>query len=163
MPPHRTQAERTRTTRAALLAAARNLFADHGYAGTGREQIVERAGVTRGALYHHFGSKEGLFREVVEQLHEEVLSAVLNAAMQSTDPREELRFGCLAFLDACLDPAFSRIVLIDAPAVLGWEEWRATDSRHSLGVIKEALRQAMEMGSMKPMPVEPLAHLLLAA
>src|SRR5438105_2439049 len=116
----RTQAERTATTRAALLAAARELFAENGFVATNREQIAERAGVTRGALYHHFGSKEQLFREVVETLESEIGARVMTAAAASGDAADQLRLGCMAFLDACLDRAVQRIVLIEAPVVLGW-------------------------------------------
>jgi hypothetical protein len=100
---------------------------------------------------------------VFEELHEEVIAAVAETAMRSSDPTEQLRVGCLVFLDACLDPAFARISLIEAPAVLGWAEWRATDSRHGLGLIKEAIGQAIATGAMAPMPIDPLAHLLMAA
>jgi AcrR family transcriptional regulator len=159
----RTQEERSRTTRAALLAAARDLFAEHGFTATGREQIAERAGVTRGALYHHFGSKERLFRAVVEQLEEELGAQVMVAAARSDDAAEQLRLGCMAFLDACLDPAVRRVVLIEAPVVLGWDQWREIDARHGLLLVTHALEAVVTSGQMAPVAVEPLAHLLLGA
>ena len=163
MTARRTQAERSASTRAALLSAARELFAEHGFAATGREQIAERAGVTRGALYHHFASKELLFRAVVEELEVELGTKVMMAAAQSTDAAEQLRLGCMAFLDACLDPAVRRVVLIEAPVVLGWEQWREIDEQHGLMLVKVALQAVIDSGQMAPVAVEPLAHLLLGA
>ena len=163
MSPRRTQAERSRTTRAALLASARRLFAEHGFARTGREQIVEQAGVTRGALYHHFDSKEGLFRAVVEELEQEVVNQVAATAMKGADAGERLRLGSLAFLDACLDPAVRRIVVLDAPSVLGWEEWREIERRYGLALVEMALQEAIDEGRLDAQPVTPLAHLLLGA
>ena len=163
MNARRTQAERSAATRAALLAAARDLFAEHGFAATGREQIAERAGVTRGALYHHFGSKELLFRAVVEELEVELGTQVMMAAATSSDAAEQLRLGCMAFLDACLDPAVRRVVLIEAPVVLGWEQWREIDAQHGLLLVTHALQAVVDTGQIAPVPVEPLAHLLLGA
>jgi AcrR family transcriptional regulator len=159
----RTQAERSATTRAALIAAARQLFAEQGYAGTGRDQIAAKAGVTRGALYHHFGSKELLFRAVVEALEVELGEKIAFAAMGGVDPAAQLRLGCMAFLDGCLDPAVRRIVLIEAPVVLGWEQWREIDAQFGLALVLHALEAVVASGQMPPVPVEPLAHLLLGA
>ena len=159
----RTQAERSRTTRSALLASGRALFAERGFAGTAREEIVERAGVTRGALHHHFGTKQDLFAAVFEQVEQELAGRIATAAMAGADPRDQLRRGCHEFLDAALDPAVQRIVLLDAPAVLGWAAWREVDARHGLGLVTEGLRAVFDAGLATPRPVEPLAHLLLAA
>jgi AcrR family transcriptional regulator len=159
----RTQAERSATTRAALLQAARELFAERGFAATGREQIAERAGVTRGALYHHFGSKEQLFRSVVELLEAEIGGHVMQAAMAGRDPADNLRLGCMAFLDACLDPAVRRVVLIEAPVVLGWDQWREIDAQYGLALVTHALQEVIDSGQMPAVDVEPLAHLLLGA
>jgi AcrR family transcriptional regulator len=161
--PRRTQAERTATTREALLRAGRELFAEHGFAGTPREDIVERAGVTRGALHHHFGRKEDLFRAVFAQLEEELCLDIANAALSGTDSMSQLRLGSEAFLDAALNPAFQRIVLVDAPAVLGWDEWRELDAHYGLGLMTAGLQLAMNDGFIEKRPVELLAHLLLAA
>jgi len=159
----RTQAERRLATRRALLEAGRELFAARGFAGAGQEEIVERAGVTRGALAHHFATKQGLFRAVVESLEGELAEHIATAAMRGHDPMGHLRLGCLAFLDAALDPAVRRIVLLDAPAVLGWQAWREIDTTYGLGLVSEALDHCMEAGLMAPRPVQPLAHILLAA
>ena len=162
-PGRRTQAERRSATRRALLDAGRALFAERGFAGAGQEEIVERAGVTRGALAHHFATKKGLFRAVVESVEIELTEHIATAAMQGDDPREHLRLGCLAFLDAALDPAVRRIVLLDAPAVLGWQAWREIDTTYGLGLVSEVLEHCMEGGLLAARPVQPLAHILLAA
>jgi AcrR family transcriptional regulator len=159
----RTQAERSSATRRALLDAGRELFAQYGFADAGQEDIVERAGVTRGALAHHFGTKQGLFHAVVESIQVELGVVVATAAMSGHDPMEQLRLGCMAFLDSALDPAVRRIVLLDAPAVLGWQAWREMDTDHGLGLVTEALEHCMEAGLVAPRPVQPLAHILLAA
>ncbi len=159
----RTQAERRETTRAALLVAARELFAAKGFAGAGREEIVERAGVTRGALYHHFASKEDLFRAVYEEVEEEVLGIIATAAMAAADPQEQLRLGALAYLDIAADPAVHRICLLDAPSVLDPDVRRQLTERFGVGVVREALAACMAAGRIDRQPVEPLAHVLLAA
>jgi AcrR family transcriptional regulator len=159
----RSQAERTAATRRALLDAGRQLFAQRGFAGAGQEEIVERAGVTRGALSHHFATKQGLFRAVVESIERELGEHVAVTAMRGDDPMDQLRLGCLAFLDAALDPAVRRIVLLDAPAVLGWQAWRELDTTYGLGLVSEALEHCMDAGLLPRRSVPPLAHILLAA
>src|SRR5918999_4564612 len=140
------QEERSEATRARLMAVARELFAKRGYAGVGTEEIVRRAKVTRGALYHHFRDKRDLFRAVHEQ-HEQELVERIGAAMQGVDdPFEVLVTGTRAFLDACMEPAMIRIALIDAPAVLGWEEWREIGARYGLGLVTAGPQGAMGAG-----------------
>jgi AcrR family transcriptional regulator len=160
--PRRTQGERRASTRAALLAAARDLFAQKGFAGAGREEIVERAGVTRGALYHHFASKEALFEAVYEAVEEDVLARVVRAAAEAQDPKEMLRLGSHAYLDVAASDEVRRICLLDAPAVLAPERRRALAERHGLGVIREALRSCMDEGRIRTQPVDTLAHVYLA-
>ncbi len=159
----RTQAQRSAATRHALLDAGRTLFAERGFAGAGQEEIVERAGVTRGALSHHFGTKRGLFLAVVEEVQGDVAGRIARAAVEEGDPMDQLRLGCLAFLDAAMDPSVGRIVLLEAPAVLGWQLWREIDAVHGLGLVTEALEHVMEAGLIERQPLQPLAHLLLAA
>ena len=159
----RSQAERSATTRQALLDAGRTLFAERGFAAAGQEEIVELAGVTRGALSHHFGTKHGLFRAVVQEVQGELAQRIAAAALQSGDPMEQLRRGCMSFLDSAMDSSVGRIVLLDAPAVLGWQTWREMDAVHGLGLVTEALEHVMEAGLVERQPVQPLAHLLLAA
>jgi AcrR family transcriptional regulator len=146
-----------------LLDAGRELFAANGFANTPREEIVERAGVTRGALHHHFGRKEDFFKAVFEDLEEDIGARIMAAAVGGADPMTQLRLGCQAFLDAALDPAVQRIVLLDAPSVLGWEGWREVEARHGLGLVTQGLREVMAAGQIDEQPVEPLAHIVLAA
>ena len=166
-PERRTQAERSAATRGALLKAARELFAQDGYAATGREAIVERAGVTRGAMYHHFADKEALFRAVFEQLEAEVMATVAAAAMAdpalAEDPLGQLRVGSLAYLDHALDPAVQRICLLDAPSVLPPAARQEVLDSYAFGLVKEVLQAAVDAGALAPQPLEPLAHVLLAA
>ena len=159
----RTHAERSASTRAALMEAARELFSSQGYAGTPREEIVARAGVTRGALQHHFRDKESLFVAVYEKVEEEVVEAVAAAAMRAgDDPLEQLREGCRAYLDAVLDPAVQRICAVDGPAVLASDVRQEITDRYALGLVRHALEMAVRTGQLEPAPVEPLAHVLLA-
>jgi len=157
------QAERSETTRAALIQAARELFARRGYAGVGTEEIVRSARVTRGALYHHFTSKEDLFRAVFEQLEADLTQRIAAVAASAEDPYRALAAGAEAFLDACLDPAVQRITLLDAPAVLGWQQWREIGARYGLGLVQGALQTAMDQGLIAQQPVTPLAHVMLGA
>jgi AcrR family transcriptional regulator len=157
------QTERSAATRARLVDAARELFAERPYADVGTEEIVRRARVTRGALYHHFADKRDLFRAVHEQLEAELVDAIAKqlAESASADPVEGLRTGVRSYLDACEDPSFARITLIDAPAVLGWVEWRRIDEEHALKLVVLGLEGAMQAGAMPRRPVLPLAHLML--
>jgi AcrR family transcriptional regulator len=150
-------------TRAALVAAARELFAERGYAAVGTEEIVQRAGVTRGALYHHFSDKQDLMRAVLHDLSRELAEASAAAALKETDQWRQIVAAIDAFLDACTDPAIQRIVMTDAPSVLGWDEWREIDTQYGLGLVKASLANAMEAGLIERQPVDPLAHLLVGA
>jgi AcrR family transcriptional regulator len=159
------QAARSEATRAKLIAAGRDLFAEHGYAGVGTEQIVKRARVTRGALYHHFADKQDLFRAVHEALEAEGMERIATALGDAApdDPIEAMRVAVSAFLDGVLDPGRARITLIDAPSVLGWAEWREIDARHALGLASAALQAAMDAGRIKRQPVGPLAGIFVGA
>lgn len=156
-------AERSEETREALIAAARALFAERGFAGVGTEEIVRAARLTRGALYHHFEGKEDLFRAVYEQVEQELVERIAAVALSASDPVEVLRIGARAFLDACDDPAVQRIALIDAPSVLGWEQWREIGLRYGFGLVQSTLDAAMDAGLIERQPVRPLAHLLLGS
>lgn len=164
MTPRTQETTETQGTRSRLLAVGRRLFAERGFAGTSTEEVVLQAGVTRGALYYHFRNKQDLFRavfaEVVAGTHDQVASAVATA---EADPGEGLVVGCVAFLDACLDPAVQRIALLDAPSVLGWEAWRDAGSQELFGLLAMGLHWAMASGQIDDQPVAPLAHILLGA
>jgi len=158
-----TKAEQADATRTALSAAARQLFTERGYAATSTTEIVERAGVTRGALYHHFAAKDELFRAVFEQLEGEVTEHVAHQALTSDDPLEQLRRGTRAYLDACIDPAVQRVVLLDGPSVLGWETWQEIEQRYGYGLVLAGVEAAIGAGLISAQPVEALAHVLFGA
>jgi len=161
----RTQAERSEATRGALIAAGRRLFAEHGYEAVSAEQIVRAAGVTRGALYHHFGGKPELLDAVYDQLEREVTERIARVVLGSEleSPLEAMRAGVGAFLEECAQPEVRQIALTDAPAVLGWERWREIAAANGLGLIEASLAAAIEAGELRPLPVRPTAHLLLGA
>ena len=161
-PPTR-KAEQSEATRAALVAIARRLFAERGYAKVGTEEIVRAAGVTRGALYHHFSGKEDLFRAVYEDVERELVEQIATGAMSAGDPFAALQAGAQAFLDACEDPGIQRIALLDAPSVLGWAQWREIGLKYGFGLVEATLEATMEAGQIARQPVKPLAHLLIGA
>jgi AcrR family transcriptional regulator len=160
-----TQLDRSAGTRAALVQAARPLFAQHGYSGVGTETIVRAAGVTRGALYHQFADKTELFAAVYEQLEEDLATRLGEriSSEGSTDPLEVMTLGAAAWLDACVEQEVQQIVLLDGPAVLGWQRWREIGLRYGLGLIEGVLTQAMEVGRIPRQPVSALAHVLVGA
>lgn len=157
-----TQAQRTEATTGALVDAARELFAQDGFAATSLDAVVARAGVTKGALYHHFDSKRSLFRAVYDREQERSAQVVAAAAGRKRDPWDAFEAGCRAFLDFTLDPGVQRITLIDAPGALGWEAMREGE-RASLLMMEEGLRRAIAAGRIPKRPVEPLAVLLFGA
>lgn len=159
----RTKAQQRDETMRALVDEGALLFAERGYAAVGLAEIVRAAGVTKGALYHHFGSKEGLFRAVLRRVQHEVADQVAAAADTEPDTWSQLTAGCRAFLTASSGPAARRIMLVDAPAVLGWNEWRAMDEAASARHLGEALEALFEDGSIPEQPVAPLVRLLSGA
>jgi AcrR family transcriptional regulator len=157
------RAERAQRTREQVLTAARELFAERGYYATGTTDIVEAAGVgTRGALYHHFADKQTLFRAVFEQVELD-LSEQAGAAVSGNSGLEILVSGLTAFLDASLEGEIRQILLIDGPAVLGWEAWREIEERFGLGAIRSMLTQGRADGSIRDIDIDAMAHLLLSA
>lgn len=161
----RTQKERTESTREALITAARRLFTERGYENVGTEEIVRAAGVTRGALYHHFGDKASLLDAVYARIEaestERVARVVLGSELHS--PLDAMKAGIEAFLEECAQPELRQIALHDAPAVLGWERWREVGAANGLGLIEASLTAAIEAGEIRDVPVKPTAHLLMGA
>jgi AcrR family transcriptional regulator len=154
---------RGEATRAQLVAIATRLFADHGYEGTSIEAVLREAGVSRGSLYHHFAGKEALYEAVVEDVETKVGMQTLAAAGDATGPVDALRKGFIEWIRLASDPVVQRILLIDAPSVLGWQEWRAMEERHALGLIRAVLQEVANQGNMRPELVGTLAHVLLAS
>jgi AcrR family transcriptional regulator len=158
----RTQSERRAATRGALVAAARKLFAEHGFSGVSREEIVERAGVTRGAMYHYFNSKEDLFRAVYEEVERDMCEAIAVAAMAGSDAVEELRLGSIAFLRAAATGEVRRIAVLDAPAVLDSESRGDVEAQYALGMVQAVLAAIEAEGRLAAGPVEQLAPMVMA-
>jgi AcrR family transcriptional regulator len=149
-------------TRDTLLMAARDLFGSRGYADTSADDIVAKAGVTKGALYHHFAGKEAIFRAVVEQVQLDASDRAV-AAFLGEDSWHALVRGCGLWVDAHLDTSVQRILMQDARAVLGWEEARAIENRFGVVALRGALRKAMTAGVLRRVPLRPLSLLLMGA
>ncbi len=157
------KAAQSEATRAKLVRVARRLFAKKGYANVGTEEVVKRAGVTRGALYHQFEDKRALFLAVFEQVESQVAQDIAMRAAAEPGPFEALRAGTRLWLDSCLDPEVRRIVLLDAPAVVGWAAWREVLGRYGLGLLAAALQAAMDEGAIERQAVMPLALVITGA
>lgn len=161
--PGRTQGERRAATRAALVAAGRELFSRDGYEEVSSEALVAAAGVTRGALYHHFDGKRGLFAAVFEEIEAELVTRFDRSALEGSEPLDVLIAAVDQFLTLSLEADVQRIALLDGPAVLGWEAWYEVESRYGLGLIEGGLRAAVDAGQIVPVPVPELAVTLLGA
>ncbi len=160
MQERRTNRERSESTTTALIAVARQLFVERGYAETGTPDLVAAAGVTRGALYHHFADKRALFRAVVVTESQAVAEAVERAAPGGIDPVADLIVGGEAYLDAMAAPGRSRLLLIEAPAVLGMAEAEAIDAQHAGRTLREGIEAALSAGAIRPLPIAALVTLL---
>ena len=161
----RTQASRSAATRDALVRAARPLFAADGFAAVSTEAIVAAAGVTRGAMYHQFADKTELFAAVFETVEAE-MTARIDAAVSdagASDPIALMKFGSGVWLDACAEPEAQRIVLVEAPAVLGWARWREIGLRYGMGLVQSLVQYAISVGRIADQPAEPLSHVLIGA
>lgn len=158
-----TKTEQRERTRAALLEIALRRFAVDGYAGVALEDLVAEAGLTRGALYHHFGSKEGLFRAVVEHAQRGVAATVERAASVDDDPLASFLAGCRAFLEASLAPEVRRILLVDGPAVLGWGDWREGDLDTSVRLLDLGIAELAEAGVIRDERLATLGTMISGA
>ena len=154
---------RGEATRSQLIVIATRSFADRGYEDTSIEAVLREAGVSRGSLYHHFASKEALFEAVAEDVETSVGAQTLAAASGADGPVAALRAGFLAWIRLAGDPVVRRILLIDAPSVLGWERWRSMEEQHALGLIRAVLQVIADEGKLRPDLVGTLAHVLLAS
>ncbi len=163
MRERRSNVERTGATRAALIAAARRLFVEKSYAETGTPEIVAAAGVTRGALYHHFADKQDLFRAVAEAEAAAVAAEIERASPAGAGAIEALVAGGRAFVAAMQLPGRTRLLLLDGPAVLGRTAMDAIDARHALRTLKAGLAAAMQTGAIVPLPLDALTLLVSAA
>jgi AcrR family transcriptional regulator len=158
-----TQSERRAATRTAILQAARQLFGEHGFGATTIDQIGAGAGVAKGAVYHHFATKEAVFEAVFDQASNDLAAQVAAVSATKQDVLAAMVAGTKAYFSACAESPTGQIILKDGPAVLGWERWRQIDAEHFGGEIPRALGRAMKQGLIARQPVEPLARLLLGA
>jgi AcrR family transcriptional regulator len=157
------RAAQGRATRGQLIEVATRLFAENGYEGTSIEAVLTAAGVSRGALYHHFAGKEALFTAVVSAISDRVTVELTEAIRDCTDPVDAMRTGALAWIDLAGDPVIQRVMLVDAPSVLGWEQWRAMDEGRTVGAMRAMLQAVSDSGRLPQELVEPFSHMILAA
>jgi AcrR family transcriptional regulator len=157
------KAERAQATRDQLIAIATRLFAEHGYEGASVEAVLQDSGLSRGALYHHFAGKEALFEAVLESVEADISRKVIEATAGLADPMAALREGCLAWIRLAGDPVVRRIVLVDAPSVIGWQRWREVEERYAFGMLKAALEASAGPAGLRPALIDPFAHMLLAS
>jgi AcrR family transcriptional regulator len=155
--------ERGQATRAHVIEVATRLFTTHGYDGTSIAQVLAEAGVSRGSLYHHFDGKDALFMGVLAEVAARVGQRMTEAEAGAPDPLAALRAGCLAWIGRAGDPVVRQTVLIDAPAVLGWQRWRELDENGNLGWIRAAVGHAAQIGRVRADHVDAFAHIVLAA
>jgi AcrR family transcriptional regulator len=155
--------QRSEATRSALVAAARSLFVDRGYAAVSTGDIARVAAVTRNALYYHFPTKEAVFRAVYENVEGELAERVLPAALAHDTSRAQLEAGIEEFLDGCLDPTVARISVLQAPAALGFAQMREIDNRNYLGALRDGIRSAIDAGELPDLPADTLASMIIGA
>ena len=163
MPAATLRSNQAAETKKLLVSVARDLFTTEGYAATTIEEITERAGVARGALYHHFASKQGLFKAVYDAVEAEAVNKVLSAAFAEKSPWDAVTAGLGAFLDACLEPSFRRIVVLDSVSVLQWEVWAGGVEHVELGMLRKVLAPLGTTPELTGTPLEPMAYIALGA
>ncbi len=161
----RTQAERTAATRASLIDAGRKLFGERGFADVGTQEIVAEAGVTRGALYHQFDDKKGLFVAVYDDVEQSIVAQIAAAVGERAgeDPLAALKAGMRLFLRLCTEPEVHRITLVEAPSVLGWSEWRARGEEFGFALVEGLIAAAIATGQAVEQPTRPRAHVAIGA
>jgi AcrR family transcriptional regulator len=148
-------------SRQALLDSAVGLFADKGYAATSLDEIAEAARLTKGALYWHFGSKQALFRAVIELLEQRLMERVTRSAGTAADPWQAAETAMVDFLDACCDPTYARIVLREGQVVLGFDQWHEVMEQYSYGLTRRLLASLVEQGLVDPLPIDAWSRVVL--
>ncbi len=157
------RAARGRATREQLIEVATRLFTERGYEDTSIEAVLTAARVSRGALYHHFAGKDALFEAVVESVENRITAEMTAAIGDIQDPVAILKTAALAWIDLAGDPVIQRVILTDAPSVLGWERWRTMDEQRTFGTARALLQAIADSGGLTPELVDPFAHMILAA
>ena len=155
--------EKGRATRDRLIEAGREAFGTRGYDATSIAEILDAAGVAKGALYHHFDTKAALFDAVLDRVVQEIAEAAADRARRAPDPAASLKAGCGAWLEMTLDPAIQRIALLDAAAVVGWARVREIDDRHTLSGMRRNLERLAEQSGGLDADIDLMAHMVLAA
>ena len=155
--------EYSERTRQALVDSAVALFTERGYAGTSLDEVAKRARVTKGALYHHFAGKQALFEAAFDAVEADVVARLSGAISAPGDPWEATKEGLRAFLRVCLEPSYQRIVIHEAPVVMGWERWREAEERSTFGIVRDALGTPIDAGEIEPMPLDALARVVFGA
>lgn len=153
----------SKKTRQKLIEIAHHEFSEHGYELASTDEVVKKASLTRGALYHHFHDKRALFLAVFEKCEEELLAEIEKNTESLQKPLEKIFKAVEVFLDTCIKPGIHRIVLIDGPVVLGWDMWRLIDAQYSFGFFKENLAKAMENGDIQETHILPLTHCFIGS
>lgn len=164
--PHREKTRReeySESTRTALLDAAAEAFAAQGFARTSVDDIVRRARLTKGALYHHFKDKTAVFEAVFCRIEETIVARVADASARVSDPWARVEAGFGAILDAALEPAHRRIVFEEAPVALGWTRWREIEQKYMMGLLRATLSSLQEAGLIRAEPLDLVAPVLFAA
>lgn len=157
------RADYSESTRSALVDSAVKLFAKRGYAGTSLDEIARRARVTKGALYHHFSGKQALFEAAFDALEGQVCGRLDKILRGDELPWDRALHGLREFITSCLDPAYQRIAIHEAPVVMGWQRWRECEERYSFGLVRSTLQDLIDAGEVQPVPVEVTARLLFGA
>lgn len=155
--------DKSDATKTRILEVAHEVFAAKGYVGAALSDIVARAGVTTGALYHHFGGKEGLFVAVAERAEQAVLDAAASSLSAAASPREALESGLSGVLEICARPDFQRILFRDAPTVVGPAKWREIEMRYAFGMMRQTIRDLAEAGLLDAPDPDITAQILLGA
>jgi AcrR family transcriptional regulator len=163
MPGTSRRQEYSASTRRALVDVATELFTDRGYAGTSLDEIVAGARVTKGALYHHFSGKQALFESVFEKVEEQAARDIHTAVRGSSDPWDKAMNGLRAFLEVLQEPGYRRIVILDGPAVLGYERYREQEERTTFGIVQEIVSSVLATYDLEPSMVETFSRVFFGA
>jgi AcrR family transcriptional regulator len=155
--------EYSEATRQALVDSAVELFTKHGYAGTSLDEIARKARVTKGALYHHFAGKHALFEAAFDAVETAAMAKFADALASASRPWQMVQSGLQVYLQVCLEPAFQRIVVHEAPVVMGWERWRECEEQYSFGIVRSSLQLLLDSGEIEPLPAEELARIVFGA
>ena len=155
--------EYSESTRHALVDSAVDLFTKRGYAATSLDEVAKRARVTKGALYHHFSGKQALFEAAFDAVETTVMSRLTQIVVGPGDPWERAMNGIRHYVEICLDPSYQRIVVHEAPVVMGWERWREAEDHFSFGLVRAAIQALVDGDVIEDLPVEVSARLLFGA